>query len=251
MYWDYLAILILLAVVVPLVGRRRIERILRAPETTQAERLRIYASTIAFQWALTAFIVWRSMGHGIDTAALGLSVPWPIRTVIISVGLVLLILANQLMSLSQVGARPEELHSRLAQVALRVFPRDSVEKLIFFAVVSTVAVCEEVIFRGFAQRLFTSLAGFAVLGILLSAALFSFAHLYQGRRGLIATFIVGILFSVARYFSGSLVPCIAAHFATDLIAGYMFPVRLREALAREAAVSALPSEAESVPGARP
>jgi membrane protease YdiL (CAAX protease family) len=164
-------------------------------------------------------------------AALGFAAPRPVLTLGISVGLVSLVLANQLVSLQQVGAaRPEELHSKVAQVALRIFPQDTAEKLVFFGVVATVATCEEIIFRGFVQGLFTDLSGFAVVGVLISAALFSWAHLYQGKRGLIATFVVGVLFSAARAWSGSLIPCVAAHFVIDLMAGYMFPGRLRSAL---------------------
>ncbi|HXU49010.1 MAG TPA: hypothetical protein VN727_08175, partial [Candidatus Binatia bacterium] len=57
MHWDYAIILIFLGAIVPLVGRWRVARILRGPDTSQAERLRLYASTIAFQWLLTAVIV--------------------------------------------------------------------------------------------------------------------------------------------------------------------------------------------------
>src|ERR1700691_5990883 len=235
MRWDYALILILLGAVVPLLGRWRVERILRGPETTQTDRLRLYGSTIAFQWILVAMIFWRTTAHGVAATTLGLAVPEPIRILTIATALVALVLANQLLSLRMVGARPEELHGKLARVALRIFPQDSLERLIFFGVVATVAICEELIYRGFIQALFQGMSGLAFVGIVVSACLFSLAHLYQGRRGLIATLVVGIVFSVARFASGSLIPGVAAHFVTDLIAGYMFPSRLRSALARESA----------------
>jgi membrane protease YdiL (CAAX protease family) len=68
--------------------------------------------------------------------------------------------------------------------------------------------------------------GSVVVAIIGSAALFSIAHIYQGRRGLIATFIVGAVFSGVRAWTGSLLPTMAAHFAADLAAGLLAPVWL-------------------------
>jgi uncharacterized protein len=234
MHWDHALILIFLGAVVPLMGRWRVSRILREPETTQIDRLRIYASTIAFQWALVAIILWRTSAHRMTTAALGFAVPRPLLTSLVSFGLLGLVLANQLVSLRLIASRPEELRGKLARVALRIFPQDNLERLAFFGVVATVSICEEVIFRGFAQAVFATVARTAFAGIVLSSAWFSLAHLYQGRRGLISTFVVGLLFSVARAWTGSLIPPVAAHFAIDFVAGYAFPHRLREALAKTA-----------------
>ncbi|HEY6465038.1 MAG TPA: type II CAAX endopeptidase family protein [Candidatus Acidoferrales bacterium] len=234
MHWDYAVILAFLVIVLPLVGKWRVERILRQPETNQAERLRLYASTIAFQWLLVALIAWRTSAHGITTAELGLMAPFPLRTALVALGLASLILLNQLVSLRFVGSRPEELQGKLARVALRIFPQDNLERLVFFGVVTTVAICEEFIYRGFVQGLFALLFQSAVAGVLVSAAMFSVAHLYQGKRGLVATCVVGILFAAARAFTGSLIPAVCAHFVTDFVAGYMFPSRLRNAIHAEA-----------------
>ena len=234
MHWDYAIILLFIGAVVPLVGRWRVARILRGPATSQTDRLRLYASTIAFQWLLTAVIVWRTGVHGMTSGSLALAADRPILTAGVAGGLVALVMANQLISLRLVGKRPEELHSKLAQVALRIFPRDNIERLIFVGVVVTVAICEEFIYRGFAQGLFANIFQSALAGVLISAGMFSLAHLYQGGRGLIATFVVGLVFASARTVTGSLIPSVAAHFAVDFVAGFLFPARLRAALTAEA-----------------
>ena len=239
MHWDYAIILIFIGAVVPLVGRWRVACILRGPETSQADRLRLYASTIAFQWLLTAVIVWRTGAHGMSNRSLGLAADRPAFTAVVSAGLVALVLANQIISLRLVGKRPEEFHSKLAQMALRIFPQDNLERLVFVGVVATVAICEEFIYRGFAQGLFTDIFESAVAGVLISAGMFSLAHLYQGRRGLIATCVVGLIFATARAVTGSLIPGIAAHFAADFVAGLLFPSRLRAAIAAEASQEAV------------
>ncbi|HKV47702.1 MAG TPA: CPBP family intramembrane glutamic endopeptidase [Candidatus Acidoferrales bacterium] len=233
MHWDYALILVFLGAVVPLVGRWRVARILRGPETRRAERLRLYASTIAFQWLLTAAIVWRAGRHGTSNHTLGLAADRVIFTAVISAGLVALVLTNQLVSLRLIGKRPEELHSKLAQVALRIFPQHNLERLVFIGVVATVAVCEEFIYRGFVQGLFTNIFRSALAGVLISAGMFSLAHLYQGKRGLIATCVVGLVFGGTRALTGSLVPGIIAHFVVDFVAAFLFPPRLRAALAAE------------------
>jgi membrane protease YdiL (CAAX protease family) len=74
--------------------------------------------------------------------------------------------------------------------------------------------------------------------------LFSFAHLYQGRRGLFATFVVGLLLASARAWTGSLAPCIIVHLCVDLFAGLAAPRVLRAASAPLASVSGTPPAPE-------
>jgi uncharacterized protein len=105
--------------------------------------------------------------------------------------------------------------------------------------VITVAFCEELIYRGFAQRVFQDWsAGSAVAAIAGSAALFAVAHLYQGPRGVVTTCIVGLLFSSVRFWTGSLLPTLVAHFITDITAGLLAPSTLRSAQRRAAAAEA-------------
>lgn len=231
MHWDFALILIFLAAAVPLLGRHRIRQLMRMPQTTQRDRLTLYASTVAFQWLAAALILWRANAHQIAFANLGLAIPSPALTVIVSVVLASLILANQLVSLRRLAANPSEAQGVVPQLALKIFPQDSVERLAFFAVVVTVAVCEELIFRGFVQRVFEDWSGgLIVAGILGSAAIFAVAHLYQGRRGVITTFVVGLLFSAVRSWTGSLIAPLIAHFVADITAGFLAPSRLRSAL---------------------
>jgi len=71
-----------------------------------------------------------------------------------------------------------------------------------------------------------------IFGLALSSLQFSVAHLYQGRRGLVSTFAVGILFAGVRAWSGTLLPTIVAHFVADFTIGLLAPRHIREALAR-------------------
>ena len=237
MHWDFAVILIFLATAVPLLGKRRIRQLMQMPETTQRDRIALYASTVAFQWLAAAVIVWRASARGVSVARLGLAIPHIALTATVSVALAMIVLANQILSLRRLAQRPSEIQGVMPQLALRIFPQDSVERLAFLAVVITVSICEELIYRGFAQAVFGEWFGssgwalVALSSILASAVLFALGHIYQGRRGLIATFIVGALFSSVRAWTGSLFPSMLAHFAADWTAGIMSLSQLRSGIA--------------------
>jgi uncharacterized protein len=230
MHWDFAAILIFLGVAVPLLGRRRVRQLIALPSTTKEQRLALYASTIAFQWMASGIILWRTTAHGIRAAQLGLGIPRPVLALSLAVTLTGLILLNQIVGLKRLATQPAAAQGLVPQLVQKLFPQDDVERLAFFALVMTVAVCEEFIYRGFVQRLFQDFWGgspyFAVVG---SAFFFALAHLYQGRRGLTSTFTVGILFSAATAMTLSLIPSVLAHFVADFTAGTLAPRYLKSA----------------------
>jgi uncharacterized protein len=231
MHWDFALILIFFGTAVPLLGRRRIRQLMRMPETTKRDRLRLYASTITFQWFAAAIVLWRANAHEILFSSLGLAIPRPALTAIVSIVLAAFVLANQLLSLRRLAAHPAEAQGVLPQLALKIFPQDAVERVAFFGVVVTVAICEELIYRGFVQRIFEDWSGGLILaGIFGSAAMFAAAHLYQGKRGVITTLVVGILFAAIRAWTGSLLAPFIAHFIADITAGLLAPSRLRSAI---------------------
>jgi membrane protease YdiL (CAAX protease family) len=233
MHWDFALILVFLGAAVPWLGRRRIRQLMQAPQTTKMDRLALYASTIAFQWFAAAIVLWRTRAHGIRAAQLGLAIPRPELTVAAGIVLCALVLVNQILSLRRLTARPAELEGVIPQLALKIFPQDDIERLAFFALVVTVASCEELIYRGFIQHIFLVWpADSLLLAILGSAAFFALAHLYQGRRGLASTFIVGILFSAIRAWTGSLLAPFVAHFLADFTVGLLAPSKLRAAFAK-------------------
>ena len=247
MHWDFALILVFFASAVPLLGLRRIRHLMRLPETTKRNRLALYASTVAFQWFAVAVISWRVQARQIPSLDLGLGVPRPGLTAIVTILLSVIVLTYQLVSLRTISTHPELVRGMLPQIALKIFPQDSTERLAFFAVVITVAICEEWIYRGFAQRVFQDWSGgMIVAGIAGSAVMFALAHLYQGVRGVFTTLIVGILFSLVRSWTGSLMAPLVAHFITDTVAGFLAPPRFRAALAANAgrAESSVPAVSE-------
>jgi uncharacterized protein len=222
--WDFALILLALAVIVPWRGAVKVHQLLARPSLETSDRLTLYATTIAFQWAITALIIWRSLARGVSLDALGLAIPNAAFVAGVSAGLSALLVANQVIGLRILARSTTRPQSFVFQMATRIMPQNLVESLAFTALVATVALCEEIIYRGFALAVFTHAARDSVVfGVVLSSILFAVAHAYQGRRGVIQTFVVGLIFAALRIWTGSLVPTMAAHLCADLVAGLAAP----------------------------
>jgi uncharacterized protein len=231
LHWDFAVILFILATIVPALGRRRVRALLELQDTSKSDRLSLYASTIALQWLFAAVILWRVSRHAIRPEQLGLGFSATPTAVTIAVVLSSAIVALQLISLRRLKSDPGPSTGETILIALKVFPRDGIERLCFTVLVCAVAICEEFIYRGFVQYVFKTWSGSLSVGIVGSSLLFSVAHLYQGKRGLVSTFGVGVLFAGVRAWTGSLVPTVVAHFVADLTIGLLAPRRILAAQA--------------------
>jgi len=218
--WDFVVILLVLGIIVPWRGLVRVRVLLAHPQLSSAERISLYASTIAFQWLAAGITTWRAVTHGFGPATLGLSPEKPAPGLVLGGAMAVVLASLQIASLRQLSRLPPEKRGHLYQIASKLMPRNLTEELAFVALVGTVSLCEELLYRGFAFAVFKELGdGSAALAVAGSSALFAVGHLYQGRRGVASTFVLGLLLAGARSWSGSLVPSIVAHLAVDLVAG--------------------------------
>jgi membrane protease YdiL (CAAX protease family) len=227
MPWDILLIFVVLGVIVPWRGRAKMRHILAKPRVESAERLSLYASTIAFQWVAVAVAAWRAWAHGFTAAQLGLVVPSWAAIVTLSVFGTAFIVALQWMNLRRMGRSTSPLRAPLKAMAERILPQTRLELLPFFALAVTAGVCEEFLYRGFAMAVFFHWGLPAWIVVLASSLLFGLAHLYQGRGGLAATTILGLLFGATRVAVASLVPVVFWHTGVDMVAGVAGPKYLK------------------------
>jgi len=98
-----------------------------------------------------------------------------------------------------------------------LIPTDPTGQVVWFFVAITAGFCEEVAFRGYLMtrlRLIFKLNSWW-LPTLLSAVSFGICHTYQGLPGFIVITVYGALFSLLYIRTGSLWPCIIAHFFQD------------------------------------
>jgi membrane protease YdiL (CAAX protease family) len=131
--------------------------------------------------------------------------------------------AVQLAGFHGLAQVPANKRGRVYEVTRRLMPETAAEALIFFFLVITVATCEEFLYRGFALAAFGILLRGRAAPVIASAVLFGVGHLYQGRRGITMTTLLGLVFASARVFTGSLLPGVLAHFVVDLLAGFAAP----------------------------
>jgi membrane protease YdiL (CAAX protease family) len=229
--WDFILILIVLGVLVPWRGAVRVRRLLAQPALTSSQRLSLYASTIAFQWSIVAVIYWRSVARHLTPADLGLVVSGIWQTFSIAFVFTALLCLNQWAGLRKIALIPADQRGFLFQFTQKIMPQTTVETLIFVALALTAGLSEEFIYRGFVFALFSRVFGVSTFGILLATAIssiwFASAHFYQGRRGVVTTFVVGVLFAAVRIWTGNLVPAIIGHAGVDLVAGIYAPRVLR------------------------
>jgi membrane protease YdiL (CAAX protease family) len=221
--WDFFLILIVLGTLVPWRGAVRVKRLLSQQLPGGAERLSLYVSTIAYQWLIVAIVAWRAFSRGLNLIELGLTAADPWRTTWIALALTVLLCANQFASLRMMARVPDGQRGFLFRLTEKIMPRTMSESVVFTALACTAGLSEEFLYRGFVfavfKRMFVNPTFSIPIAVILSSAWFAIAHLYQGKRGIITTFIVGILFCAVRLWSGSLLPSVAAHMGIDLVAG--------------------------------
>jgi CAAX protease family protein len=233
MPWDFILILVFLGAVVPWRGAARMKRLLSKLELTTIDRLSLYGSTILFQWLIVAIVAWRSTARILSPEKLGLAASDPWRVAWTSIALTGLLCVNQVVGLRRIARMPEGKRGSLFAITEKIMPRTSTETCVYVGLACTAGVSEEFLYRGFVFAVFARMlvsVGLAnAVAMILSSAWFSLAHLYQGGRGMLTTFVVGLIFGLARIWTGSLVPVVAAHIGIDLVAGICVSRFLRRA----------------------
>ncbi len=193
------------------------------PELTAADRLSLYGSTILFQWLIVVIVAARSLIRGVSPEELGIAAVDPWRVAWTSIALTGFLCVNQVVGLRRITKVPEGKRGRLFAITERIMPRTPTETLVYAALACTAGVSEEFLYRGFVfmafVRMIVNFGPPNAFAAILSSAWFSLAHLYQGQRGIITTFVVGMIFVLVRIWTGSLLPAIAAHVGIDLVVG--------------------------------
>lgn len=221
--WDFLLVLVFLGVIVPWRGSRRMQRLLAKPDLSSSDRLKLYGSTIVLQWLLVGVIAALSARRSVDPWELGLAIPNGSRAFWAAVVLTSILCINQVFGIRKILGLPRDRRGTLFAISEKIMPRTGKETLLYAALAATAGISEEFIYRGFVfmcfVRMIVNVGSPNVGAAVLSSAWFSVAHAYQGRRGLITTLIVGLIFAFTRIWSASILPVVVAHFGMDLTIG--------------------------------
>ena len=97
-----------------------------------------------------------------------------------------------------------------------------------FVLVVVVAVAEETIFRGYLILRFEVLTGSPWAAAILSAAIFSVGHGYEGAAGVATVGVMGLILAGVYLWRRSLIAPIVMHFLQDFIAIFALPLLLHK-----------------------
>jgi membrane protease YdiL (CAAX protease family) len=234
------ALLVFLAVVVPILGRIDMRALRRALDRGEANaRLDTYERTILFLWGFSLLMatLWILAGRGL--ADLGLVPgfgPWQI----FFAGLALAATAAFVMQVARTtrdAGQLREVRDQLGEIA-RIAPHTDRELSRFGWLSLTAGICEEFLYRGLLMTLLAGAFG-AWPAILISSLVFGLGHAYQGPGGILRTGAVGLVLALVVTLTGSLFVAMIAHAAIDIAQGRML----------RAAVNAPDEDARAVPDA--
>jgi membrane protease YdiL (CAAX protease family) len=105
--------------------------------------------------------------------------------------------------------------------------RGTAEFLLAFVLVVIVALAEETIFRGYLILRFKAVTSNPVSAVLLSAAIFSLGHGYEGSAGVVTVGVMGLAFAFVYLWRQSLVAPMVMHFLQDFIGIVIMPLLLK------------------------
>jgi len=219
MTWDFWLIFLFLSIVLPWRGRERMRHFMARPAVSGRERIRLYVSTILFQWLLAAIVAWRALARGLTIDQLGLAKEPLASTVLLSLIGATLIAVGHWMNLRRLAGSNHPAAERLRAMAARLFPRTAKETAFFTILAVTAGICEEFIFRGFVIAALFGAGLSNWMAVAVSSLMFGAAHLYQGKGGSAGTGILGIVFASVRIAYHSIFPVVLWHTVLDIGAG--------------------------------
>ena len=102
--------------------------------------------------------------------------------------------------------------------------KDAAQYLLGCVLVLVVALAEETVFRGYLILRFKALTASPATAVLLSAAIFSLGHGYEGSAGVATVGFMGLVFALVYLWRQSLVAPMVMHFLQDFIGIVLAPL---------------------------
>jgi len=113
-------------------------------------------------------------------------------------------------------------------------PHGGLELLLWISMSVVAGFVEEIVFRGYFQRQFSTLLRNVWVGMFASAAVFGLSHAYEGRQRMFLIFIYGAMFGTLAIWRKSLRPGMMAHAWHDSFEGVILV--LAEKLVKSGAI---------------
>jgi len=98
-------------------------------------------------------------------------------------------------------------------------PKNGAELALFIFMSTVAGFVEEIIYRGYFQRQFSTLLRNAWIGMIASAILFGLSHGYEGAKRMFIIFVMGAMFGALAILRKSLRPGMMGHAIFDSVSG--------------------------------
>ena len=190
----------------------------RADESPVRKRAR-YARTMLVLWTMTAIAYYALTLYGETPSDVGLHAPS--NPLWYAVGPLL-----SAVLLAASGSSRNDVSQSYARNIRVVIPKDVADWLWFVPLAASAGICEEFLYRGYALVQIAGLTHSVTAGVVISSLAFGLGHAYQGRIGMLGTALTGLFYATLFLASGSLGPCILAHFLQDIAGGVLLSRRL-------------------------
>ncbi len=179
-------------------------------------------ATILRDLALVSLIIFFLRRNGEQAVEIG----WTFRKVWneILLGLLLFVPFFLATGLVENGLRGAGLSVPSKPLPSFLAARGPAELVLAVVLVAVVAVAEETIFRGYLLLRFSAILSSPTLAALVSAAIFSLGHGYEGSAGVITVGFMGFVFAFFYLWRQSLVAPITMHFLQDFIGIVVLPL---------------------------
>jgi uncharacterized protein len=180
-------------------------------------RLAFYFTTMAWEWFLTAYVLFGVRHHGTSLAEVTGARWKTAKDVFRDIGLAIVF---WMAALAILGVTSSLLHFRGSKQNLSFLaPEGPAQIAAWLLVCVTAGFCEETIFRGYLQKQFIAWTSNAPIGMVLSALIFGACHIYQGPKAVVVITVYGLLFGILAQWRNSLRPGMITHALHDTAGG--------------------------------
>lgn len=218
--WLHTAVLIAILMAVSFLGARA-QRI----HSAHSNQLLQYAFMIAWEWAIVGYIFLgiRRRGFKLRDLIGGKWKSWEdaLLDFAIAIGFWLLAIVVLYVLGLLLGIGGASGMSDVKEKFGSLMPHSGLALLGFMFLSMTAGFCEEIMFRGYLQRQFTTLTRNEATAIVLQAIFFGLGHGYQGPPRMFMLFVYGAMFGLLAFWRKSLRAGIISHAWTDSISGLM------------------------------
>jgi membrane protease YdiL (CAAX protease family) len=180
-------------------------------------RLAFYATTMIWEWILTAYVLFGVRHHGKSLVEVTGAQWRGVKDFFRDLGVAF---AFWIVALIVLGLTATLLHFHGSRETLSYLaPQGPAQIAMWVLLSATAGFCEETIFRGYLQKQFIAWSTNAPAGVLLSAVIFGACHMYQGAKAVVVITVYGLLFGILAQWRKSMRPGMMTHALHDTVSG--------------------------------